>query len=332
MARKASSVERDDISLSGGHPMTNLTRQIKSRALELGFASVGIARAESLTKEGSRLREWLNRGYQGTMDWMAETVEKRVDPRSIVPDAQSVVCVAMNYYTDFRHSREDSLGKISRYAWGDDYHAIVTERLRQLLGYVLEQVPGANGKLYVDTGPVMDKAWAVRAGVGWLGKHTNVITKESGSWVFLGEIILDVALDYDEPIADFCGSCTACIDACPTTAITEAYVLDSNKCISYLTIEHRGPISTEVASHFENWVYGCDICQDVCPWNRFQQPSTESAFEPREWNLAPVLTELATISQERFTEQYRKSAMKRTKRDGLIRNAQAVLESSKSEV
>ncbi len=311
--------------------MTNLTNKIKSRALELGFASVGVARAEALTNEGRNLREWLNRGYQGTMEWMGENVEKRVDPRSIVPNAKSVVCVAMNYYTDVRHADESAVGKISRYAWGDDYHAILTERLRQLLNYIVEQVPDANAKLYVDTGPVMDKAWAVRAGIGWMGKHTNVITKEYGSWVFLGEIILDVALEYDEPIADFCGSCTACIDACPTAAITEPYVLDSNKCISYLTIEHRGPLAPEISSQFGNWVYGCDICQDVCPWNRFQQPTKEQAFQPRPWNAAPSLADLAEISQEQFTEHYRKSAMKRTKREGLIRNAQAVLEHSKSE-
>ncbi len=266
------------------------------------------------------------------MEWMAENLEKRIDPRNILPNAKSVVCVAMNYYTDVQHSDDSSVGKISRYAWGDDYHIIVTEKLRQLLDYIKEQGQGINCKLYVDTGPVMDKAWAVRAGIGWLGKHTNVITKEYGSWVFLGEIILDVELEYDEPMVDFCGTCTACIEACPTGAITQPYVLDSNKCISYLTIEHRESFLPEQASNMQNWVYGCDICQDVCPWNKYQQPASEPAFQPRTWNVAPALAELADISQQEFTERYRKSAMKRTKREGLVRNAGAVLERSKLEI
>ncbi|HXG37468.1 MAG TPA: tRNA epoxyqueuosine(34) reductase QueG [Bacteroidota bacterium] len=310
--------------------MQSLSRKIKSKALELGFAKVGIARAEELTEEGKRLREWLHRGYHATMDWMANNVEKRVDPRTILPNAQSVVCVAMNYYTEGQHSDDPAVGKISRYAWGDDYHLVVTERVRQLSDYIRELEPSANAKVYVDTGPVMDKAWAVRAGIGWLGKHTNVITKEYGSWVFLGEVILDVELEYDQPIADFCGSCTACIEACPTGAIVEPYVLDSNRCISYLTIEHREPFPPELASNLQNWVYGCDICQDVCPWNRFQQPTTEAAFQPRAHTIAPRLTELAEMSETEFRERFRKSAVKRTKHQGLVRNAKAVLAEQKS--
>ena len=312
--------------------MESLTQKIKSHALELGFAEVGIARAEALTEEGKHLGEWLNRGFHGTMDWMERNFEKRVDPRTIVPNAKAVVCVAMNYYVNVRHSDDRSAGKISRYAWGDDYHIIVTERLRQLLAYIQEQEPGVNGKLYVDTGPVMDKAWAVRSGIGWLGKHTNVITKEFGSWVFLGEIILDVELEHDEPIADFCGSCTACIEACPTGAITEPYLLDSNKCLSYLTIEHREPFPPELASHLQNWVYGCDICQDVCPWNKFQQQTSEQAFQPRAWNVAPQLTDLAEMDTGEFAGRFRKSAMKRTKQEGLVRNAKAALSKQESVV
>lgn len=310
--------------------MQNLTQKIKSKALELGFAKVGIARADELTEEGQRLREWLQRGYHATMDWMASNVEKRTDPRLILPNARSVVSVAMNYYTEGRHSVDPSVGKISRYAWGDDYHIVVTERVRQLSEYIKELEPSANSRVYVDTGPVMDKAWAVRAGVGWLGKHTNVITKEYGSWVFLGEVILDIELDYDQPMADFCGSCTACIEACPTGAIVEPYVLDSNRCISYLTIEHRESFSPELASNFQNWVYGCDICQDVCPWNRFQQPTTEGAFRPREYNIAPKLAQLAEMTETEFRERFRKSAVKRTKHEGLVRNVRAVLAEQKS--
>jgi epoxyqueuosine reductase len=305
--------------------MDTLTHKIKSRARELGFSKVGIARAEELSAEGTKLREWLGRRYHGTMDWMAKNVDKRVDPRLILPNAQSVVCVAMNYYTDVHHVDDPTVGKISRYAWGEDYHIVVTERLRQLFAFITTEHPAVTGKLYVDTGPVMDKAWAVRAGIGWLGKHTNVITKEYGSWVFLGEIILDVPLEYDEPMADFCGSCTACIEACPTGAIVEPYLLDSTRCISYLTIEYRESFSSDAASHLEHWVYGCDICQDVCPWNRFQQPTQEAAFEPRAENIAPKLSELAEMTEAEFRERFRRSPVKRTKHEGLVRNAKAVL-------
>ncbi|MBI3587016.1 MAG: tRNA epoxyqueuosine(34) reductase QueG [Ignavibacteriales bacterium] len=306
--------------------MQSLTQKIKAHALELGFNKVGIARAEILTEEGKHLQEWLNRRYHGTMDWMERNLEKRIDPRNIVPDAKSVISVAMNYYADVPHANSPEIGKISRYAWGDDYHILVTARIQSLVDCIKHEKPDANAKAYVDTGPAMDKAWAVRAGIGWLGKHTNVITKEYGSWVFLGEIISDVDLEYDEPIADFCGSCTACIVACPTHAIVEPYVLDSTKCISYLTIEHKGEIPGELKPKFENWIYGCDICQDVCPWNSFQQQTNEQAFLPREANVAPQLKELQNITKEEFKERFRKSPIKRPKREGFIRNVKAALE------
>jgi epoxyqueuosine reductase len=262
------------------------------------------------------------------MEWMAHNVEKRIDPRAIVPGARSVICVAMNYYTDVAHSDDPEVGKISRYAWGDDYHIIMTERLERLQQAVRELEPSARTKLYVDTGPVMDKAWAARAGIGWLGKHTNIITTDFGSWVFLGEIITDLALVYDEPIADRCGTCRACIDACPTGALDEPYVLDSTKCISYWTIEHRGEIPASLAAQFEHWVYGCDICQDVCPWNSFQQPTPEDAFMPRPWNVAPRLDELASLSKEEFQARVRRSPVKRTKHEGLTRNARVAMNNS----
>jgi epoxyqueuosine reductase len=301
------------------------TAEVKRKAIELGFLSVGIARAEALSYEGQKLRQWLGRGYHATMDWMARNLEKRIDPREILPDARSVICVAMNYYTSAQHSEDERKGKISRYAWGDDYHIVLTGRLERLLACIKEVEPSLKAKLYVDTGPAMDKAWAVRAGIGWLGKHTNVITMDHGSWVFLGEIITDLELEYDEAIADHCGTCRACQDACPTGALDEAYVLDSNKCISYLTIEHRGEMPDGVAAKFENWVYGCDICQDVCPWNRFQHPTDEPAFQPRPWNLEPDLEELAGLNAEEFRLRFRRSPVKRTKHEGLTRNAQAVL-------
>jgi len=202
----------------------------------------------------------------------------------------------------------------------------LTPRLVELLDFIKSEVPSANGKVYVDTSPVMDKVWAVRAGIGWEGKHTNVISREYGSWIFLGEIILDLALEYDEPSADYCGTCTRCIDACPTHAIVEPYVLDSNLCISYLTIEHQGEIPEALIPHFENWIYGCDICQDVCPWNkRFSKPTSERAFAPRFENLAPQIDEIVRMSEEDFQKNYRRSPMKRAKHAGLTRNARALL-------
>ena len=303
-----------------------LTLSIKQKARDLGFSMVGIARADVLTDKGARLKEWLSRGYQGTMAWMQKDPQKRVDVRRIVPGARSVISVALNYYVPASHSSADGTGKISRYAWGDDYHVVMTPRILSLVDCIKSEKPDVRSAAYVDTGPVLDKAWAVRAGIGWLGKHTNVITKEYGSWVFLGEIIVDVELEYDEPIADFCGSCTACIEACPTDAIVEPYVLDSTKCISYLTIENKEDIPEELKPKLANWVYGCDICQDVCPWNRFQQTTEESAFRPREANIDPDLHELSTIAEEEFSRRFRRSPVKRTKRRGLVRNAKAVLE------
>jgi len=300
----------------------NLTPRIKQKAFELGFSKVGIAKAEDLQPEASRLAEWLHRGFHATMAWMENNRDKRVDVKKVLPGAKSVVSLALNYFVDVRHSQERSLGKISRYAWGDDYHIILTERLEQLLAHILVLQPGVKGKVYVDTGPVMDKVWAARAGLGWQGKHTNLITKEFGSWVFLGEILLDSELEYDEPVADACGTCTACIDACPTEAIVEPYVLDSARCISYLTIEHRGEIPAELGRKFEGWIYGCDICQDVCPWNRFQKPTEAKEFAPRAWNVAPNLKEIAGLTKEEFNMRYKRSPVKRTKREGLTRNAE----------
>jgi len=303
-----------------------LTGLVKDRARELDFSKVGIARVQTLDEEGARLREWLSKGYHATMLWMARDPDKRAEVRAIVPNARSVISLATNYYTPSIHSADPEKAKISRYAWGDDYHVVLTPRIQELVRCIISERPGANVAFYVDTGPVMDKAWAVRAGIGWLGKHTNVISKEYGSWIFLGEIIVDLELEYDEPMADFCGSCTACIEACPTGAIIEPYKLDSNKCISYLTIEHRGEFSDELKPHLDNWVFGCDICQDVCPWNRFQQPTDERAFAPRSGNVTPDLEDLGKLTAEEFSERFKRSPVKRTKREGMVRNVRAVRE------
>lgn len=311
--------------------MITYAQKIKAKAIDLGFTKVGIAKAEPLDEEARHLQEWLSRGYHGTMEWMSRNLDKRIDPRNIVAGARSVVCVALNYYTPVKHANENGVGKISRYAWGDDYHDILTEKLKRLWSWMQEEFPGVEGRYYVDTGPVMDKVWAQRAGIGWIAKHSNVITQEYGSWVFLGEIITTLDLDCDSPATDHCGDCTLCIEACPTEAIVEPYVVDSNRCISYLTIEHRGEIAEALARRFEGWVYGCDICQDVCPWNeKFSATTLEDSFLPREWNISPDLQELGKLSQEEFTKRYKGSPMKRTKREGLVRNATAASQSGNS--
>jgi epoxyqueuosine reductase len=300
--------------------------QIKDRALFEGFNKVGIVGARSLDDEGRRLKEWLARGHHGEMMWMARDVHKRISPHEIFPQACSVVVVALNYFTPHQHQENPATGKVSRYAWGDDYHDVVKEKLSSLLSWIKEQDPRAEGKICVDIQPTMDKAWAVRAGLGWLGKHSNVITSEFGSWVFIGELFLNLDLDHDTgPMEDHCGTCTLCIDACPTAAITEPYVVDSNKCISYATIELRAPeLPGEIQSNLSGWLYGCDICQDVCPWNRFEEQTGEKRFEPRKGNVDADLREVIELTPEAYASRFLGSAMKRAKLSGLRRNAQAL--------
>lgn len=303
--------------------MALLTHAIKNKATELGIDKIGIVPANSLDREKSNLLEWLDRGFHGEMAWMEREPEKRSDPRRLFPGARSVIVAAFNYHTPFSHENKPDLGKISRYAWGDDYHDVVSEKLKLLLEWIQTEVPHAGGKVCVDTSPFMDKAWAVRAGIGWLGKHSNVITKEMGSWIFIGSIIVDIDLEYDTArIEDHCGTCTACIDACPTNAIVEQYVVDSRKCISYATIELRDDqLPDEIADHLNGWLYGCDICQDVCPWNRFEQTTSESRFEPRLGETSIAIDELLALTHESYVVRFRKSAMKRAKLNGLQRNA-----------
>ncbi len=305
-----------------------LSQTIKERARSEGFDNVGIVRAEALGPERARLREWLERGYAGEMSWMERDPDKRTDPREIFPPAKSIVVVALNYYTNHQHAGVPGTGKISRYAWGDDYHDVVGSKLRSLLNWIREELPQAEGKICVDIQPMMDKAWAVRAGLGWLGKHTNLITLEHGSWVFIGELLLNMELEYDsEPVEDHCGTCTLCLEACPTGAIPEPYMVDSTRCLSYATIELRSPeLPGELEEKMEGWFYGCDICQDVCPWNRFEQPSREASFEPRAGNVEVGLSEILELTPGTYAERFRHSAMKRAKLAGLQRNARALLE------
>jgi epoxyqueuosine reductase len=310
-----------------------LARLIKERAAAEGFEKVGIVPAGVLDRDYDQLGEWLRRGYQGQMKWMSRDPKMRTDPRNLFPAARSVVVVAKNYYTPAQHQSDRETGKVSRYAWGDDYHDVVGARLHSLLSCIKETVPEAEGKVCIDIQPVMDKAWAVRAGLGWLGKHTNVITPEYGSWVFIGELLLNLELEYDtEQVEDHCGTCTLCIDACPTGAITEPYVVDSNKCISYATIELRAAeIPGEVKENLEGWLYGCDICQDVCPWNRFAQVTDEARFQPRAGNVNASLSEVLNLTPETYAHRFRSSAMKRAKLSGLQRNARALLEVAQPE-
>jgi epoxyqueuosine reductase len=299
---------------------------LKERALAEGFHKVGIVSAEPLDQEAPRLKEWLARGYHGEMSWMARDVEKRLNPRELFPEARSIVAVALNYYTPDQHEENSTTGKVSRYAWGDDYHDVLKTKLESLLAWVREQEPAAAGKICVDIQPTLDKAWAVRAGLGWLGKHTNVITPEYGSWVFIGELLLNLELEPDVVVEDHCGTCTLCLDACPTHAIVEPYVVDSNKCISYATIELRTPELPEpIREGLSGWLYGCDVCQDVCPWNRFQEATNETRFEPRTGNVNAELDQIMELTPETYAARFRGSAMKRAKLAGLQRNARALL-------
>jgi epoxyqueuosine reductase len=306
--------------------MVSLTKKIREKALEIGFHKIGIVRAEPLVHERSHLEKWLERGFHGEMRWMEREPEKRTDPRVLFPGAKSVIVVALNYFTPHQHEDSEEKGKVSRYAWGDDYHDVMKEKLRELLFFIKQEVPDSEGKICVDTSPIMDKAWAVRAGLGWLGKHSNVISKDIGSWFFIGEVLLNLELEYDtEKIEDHCGTCTACLDACPTDAIVAPYVVDSKRCISYATIELRSPeLPEQIVENLDGWLYGCDICQDVCPWNRFEKPTEETRFEPRTDNVSPDLNNIIDMEHEEYVVKFRRSAMKRAKLSGLKRNAVAI--------
>jgi epoxyqueuosine reductase len=304
-------------------PLTS--ESINAKATELGFQSVGIVAAGALDAELPRLHDWLERGYHASMAWMDNHLDKRLDVRKLMPSARSIIVTTTNYYTPHVHA--DSPGKVSRYAWGDDYHDVVREKLSQLLDWIRSEDPTVNAKICVDTVPFMDKAWAVRAGLGWLGKHSNVITREVGSWVFIGSLIVDVELVYDHQIVeDHCGTCTACLDACPTNAIVEPYIVDSNKCISHATIELRDEtIPDDVAENLNGWIYGCDICQDVCPWNRFESPTDEQRFDPRNGETTLDAETIINMSHAEYVERFRGSAIKRAKLSGLQRNAKYVV-------
>lgn len=298
-----------------------LTNEIViKKAKQIGFDLVGFAKTDTLDKESKQLRTWLDKNYQAGMDYMERNFEKRKDVKQILPDTKSVISLGLNYYTPDQYSNDTRKGKISRYAWGKDYHLIIWSMLDELEEELKKIAPDFESISYVDTGPVMDKAWAVRAGIGWLGKHTNVINREIGSWFFIANLITNYEFDYSSAIPDFCGSCTACIDACPTNAIVQEYVVDANKCISYLTIENKGEISEKFKDKFNNWLFGCDICQDVCPWNqKFPVETLIKEFQPLNKELH--LDEVEEMNEKEFREQFKNSPVKRAKLSGLKRNA-----------
>ena len=305
-----------------------LNQFIRETAHNLGFSKIGIAPANPDPLSEKQLTTWLDYGYHATMNWMEKRAGERGNIHNYFPEAKSVISLALNYFTG-TSSNSANVGKVSNYAWGDDYHELMKPRLYQFLREIKSINSGTNGVVCVDTSPIMEKDWAQKAGIGWIGKHTNLITKDLGSWIFLGEILLDIELDYDNSFTeDLCGTCTACLDACPTNAFPEPYVLDASKCISYLTIEHRGELPPEMEDQLSGWIYGCDICQEVCPWNiTFSQLSNERSFQPRENLQNRTIDQWRMLNKDEFRKLFKNSAVKRTKYKGLKRNIDSVRKS-----
>jgi epoxyqueuosine reductase len=297
----------------------NYKQLLKTKATELGFFYCGFSKADFLEEEAPRLEKWLNLNYQGKMSYMANYFDKRLDPRLLVDDAKTVVSLLLNYYPEEIQNAESP--KISKYAYGEDYHTIIKDKLKELIQYLKENIGETNGRAFVDSAPVMDKVWANKSGLGWIGKNSNLIHPKEGSFFFIAELILDIEIEPDGPMKDYCGTCTRCIDACPTGAIVQPYVVDGSKCISYLTIELKDELlPNEFKGKMDNWMFGCDICQDVCPWNRFSKITQEQRFKPN-----PLLLELKSndwkeLNEEAFNQLFKHSAVKRTKFTGLQRN------------
>jgi epoxyqueuosine reductase len=311
------------------HSVEDLSALIREEAVRLGFSKVGIASARSVP-DVDHFTAWLEMGRHGDMRYLERQAEKRRNPGLILPNAKSVLVLALNYYSGDEMPDSPMKGRISRYARGDDYHAIVGSRLEKLLEIIRRQEPSARGLCYADTGAIMEKAWGAQSALGWMGKHTNLILRSSGSWFFLGVILLDVELEYDHKENGYCGKCRRCIDACPTGAIVAPYVLDARLCVSYLTIELRGPIPRPLRSLIGNNIFGCDECQAACPWNRFAARTSVREFIPCEGNLAPDLHSLVCLSTGEFKERFRNSPILRATRDGFVRNVVVALGNSRS--
>ncbi|NAS13777.1 tRNA epoxyqueuosine(34) reductase QueG [Flavobacteriaceae bacterium R33] len=304
------------------------TQMIKTEAKRLGFLSCGISRADFLEEEAPRLEAWLKKGMHGEMAYMENHFDKRLNPRLLVDGAKSVISLLLNYYPSATQNKESY--KLSKYAYGQDYHHVIKAKLRNLMRFISEEIGEVGGRGFVDSAPVLDKAWAARSGLGWMGKHSNLLTQQVGSFYFIAELIVDLDLEYDTPVTDHCGTCTACIDACPTEAIVEPYLVDGSKCISYFTIELKNEIPAGLSGQFEDWMFGCDICQDVCPWNRFSKPHREPLFEPKPELLSMGKGDWEEITEEVFRKVFQKSAVKRTKFSGLKRNIEFLMESRQS--
>lgn len=294
------------------------TDLIKTEAKRLGFLSCGISKADFLEDEAPRLEKWLKNNMNGEMSYMENHFDKRLDPRLLVHGAKSVISLLLNYFP--QEKQLENTYKVSKYAYGQDYHHVIKSKLKQLQEFISEEIGQINGRAFVDSAPVMDKAWAAKSGLGWIGKHSNLLTQQVGSFYFIAELIVDIELEYDTPVTDHCGTCTACIDACPTQAIVEPYVVDGSKCISYFTIELKNEIPTEFHGKFDEWAFGCDICQDVCPWNRFSKPHREPLFNPMPELLSMTKKDWEEITEDVFQKVFKKSAIKRTKFSGLKRN------------
>jgi epoxyqueuosine reductase len=299
------------------------TSFIKSKAAELGFSFCGISKAEFLSDEAAHLEQWLKRGYHGKMSYMENYFDKRLDPTLLVPGAKSVISLIYNYYPKQDLAAGKEL-KIAKYAYGEDYHFVVKDKLKELLSIIQQEVGEIHGRAFVDSAPVMERAWAKRSGIGWMGKNSLLLNREMGSFFFLAELIIDLELEYDGPMKDYCGTCTACIDACPTDAIPQPFVIDGSKCISYFTIELKEEIPDEVQGKFDNWIFGCDICQDVCPWNTFSKPHKEPRFDPSAELEGMTTKDWIEMTDEVFEKIFKDSPVKRTKSSGLKRNVDFV--------
>ena len=291
---------------------------IKAESKRLGFLSCGISKAEFLEDEAPRLESWLNKNHHGQMTYMENHFDKRLNPKLLVDDSKSVISLLLNYFPS-EEQNSDSY-KISKYAYGQDYHYVIKEKLKELLNSIQSQIGDISGRAFVDSAPVLDKAWAAKSGLGWIGKNSNLITQKVGSFYFIAELIIDLELEYDYATTDHCGTCTACIDACPTDAIVAPYVVDGSKCVSYFTIELKDNLPLEMKGQFDDWAFGCDVCQDVCPWNRFSKPHQEPLFNPNPELLSFSKRDWDEITNETFNKIFKNSAVKRTKFEGFKRN------------
>ena len=301
---------------------TKHTQIIKQEAKRLGFDFCGISKAEFLEEEAPKLEAWLKAGMHGKMEYMENHFDKRLNPTLLVEGAKSVVSLLYNYYPEQTQTSEAP--KISKYAYGYDYHEVIKEKLKEFLNTLKEKIGDVNGRAFVDSAPVLDKAWAKKSGLGWIGKNANLINKQNGSFFFIAELIIDLDLEYDGPIQDYCGTCNKCIDACPTEAIVEPFIVDGSKCISYLTIELKDAIPNEFKNKMDNWAFGCDVCQDVCPWNRFSTPHHEAQFNNQTGLLNLNTDEWHELTEETFNKVFKHSAVKRTKYKGLKRNLEFI--------